>query len=117
MRQKQRRPQHPRKYYRKRHRQRGGFLNRYDFAYTGRYPVDQVGKIAPGLTKNASSEINDIVQQQTNRAINQGEREIKHVLPKILHGAVEEVYQMWFRLLGKFGQLQLQKIKNKIFRR
>ena len=117
MRQKQRRPQQPRKYYRKRHRQREGFLNRYDFVYTGRNPVNQVGKIAPGLTKNTSSEINNIVQQQTNQAINQGERGIKHVISKILHSAIEEVYQMSFRLLGKFEKLQLQKIKNKILRR
>ena len=27
------------------------FFNRYDFAYTGRHTVNQVGKIAPGLIK------------------------------------------------------------------
>ena len=31
-------------------RQTGGFLNRYDFAYAGRDTVNQVGKIAPGLS-------------------------------------------------------------------
>ena len=30
-------------------RQTGGFLNCYDFAYTGRDTVNQVGKIAPGI--------------------------------------------------------------------
>lgn len=30
-------------------RQRGIFLNRYDFAYAGRDTVDQLGKVAPEL--------------------------------------------------------------------
>ena len=40
--------------------QRGCFLNRYDFVYAGRDTVNQLGKVAPGIIKNASSEINDI---------------------------------------------------------
>ena len=35
----------------KRSRQRGGFLSRYDFAYAGRDVVNQAGKIAPGIIK------------------------------------------------------------------
>ena len=38
---------------RKRRRQTGGFLNRYDFAYTGRDTINQVGKIAPEIIKQA----------------------------------------------------------------
>ena len=49
--------------YRRRKQQRGGFLNRYGFSYAGRDTVNQVGKIAPGLIKNASSEINNLAQQ------------------------------------------------------
>ena len=48
------------------------FFNRYDFAYTGRHTVNQVGKIAPGLIKNASAEINNIAQQRVNQIIRQG---------------------------------------------
>ena len=40
--------------------QRGIFLNRYDFAYAGRDTVSQLGKVAPGIIKNATSEINNI---------------------------------------------------------
>ena len=75
-----------------------------DFAYAGRDTVNQVGKIAPGLIKNASAEINDITQQQINEIIIQGGKEIEHVLPKILCGAIEDVYQMLFRLLGTSGK-------------
>ena len=106
----------PRRRYRKR-TQKGGFLNRYNFAYTGRDTVNQVGKIAPSLIKNASSKINDIIQQRINQIISQGSREVERVLPKILRGAIEDVYQTLFRMLGNSGRQQLQKLKSKILNR
>ena len=62
--------------YAKRRRQRDVFLNRYDFVYAGRDTVNQVGEIAPGLIKNASSEINNITQQRINQVISQVGKEI-----------------------------------------
>ena len=54
---------------RKRCRQRGGFLIRYDCAYAGRDSVNQAFKnvqnIAPGLMKQFSDQINNVVQQRT----------------------------------------------------
>ena len=47
---------------RKRRRQTGGFLNRYDFAYAGRDTVNQVGKIAPEIIKQATWQIGKIAQ-------------------------------------------------------
>ena len=44
-------------------RQRSDFLNRYDFAHASRDTVNQVGKIALEIIKNASSEINNIAWQ------------------------------------------------------
>ena len=41
-------------------KQRGGFLNRYDFVYAGRDTVNQAVKVAPGVMKNASNKINNI---------------------------------------------------------
>ena len=41
-------------------KQRGGFLNRYDFAYAGRDTVNQAVKVAPGVMKNAGNKINNI---------------------------------------------------------
>lgn len=70
----------------------------------------------PGLIKSVSSEINNIAQQQINQAIRQGGQEIEHALPKILRGAIKDVYQTPFRLLGKFGKQQLQKIKSKVLK-
>ena len=57
--------------------QKGGFLNRYDFAYADRDTVNQVGKIAPGLIKNASNEINNVAQQRIkNQIISQEGKEV-----------------------------------------
>ena len=76
--------------------QRGGFLNRCDFAYACRDTVNQVGKIAPGIIKNASNEINNMAQQRINQIVCQGGKEVERVLPKILRGAIEDVYQTPF---------------------
>ena len=88
----QRTQRRPRRKYQKR-TQKGGFLNRYDFAYADRDTVNQIGKIALGLVKNANSEINNIAQQRINQIISQGGREIERVLSRILRRATEDVYQ------------------------
>ena len=95
--------------YRKR-RQRGDFA----YAYAGQNIVNQLGKIAPGIIKDASSQINDIAQQHINQAITDGGKELERVLPKILRGAIEDIYQTPFRLLGDFGKKQFNKLKKKL---
>ena len=75
------RQKHPPQKYRRRS-QKDGFLNRYDFAYAGRDTVNQVGKIAPGLIKNARVQISNITQQRRNQIIRQGGKEAERVLPK-----------------------------------
>ena len=95
----------------------GGFLNRYDFAYVGRDTVNQVGKIAPGIINKATSDINKIAQQRIDQAIKIGGAEVERIAPKIIRGAIEDVYKTPFRLLGNFGKKQLQKIKSKIFKK
>ena len=63
-----------------------------------------------------SSEINNIVQQRINQRISQGGQEMERILPKILCGAIKNVYQTAFRFLGNFKKQQLQKLKNKILK-
>ena len=99
---------------RKRKRQRGDFLNRYDFAYVRRDIVNQAAKLAPGVIKNATGNIDKMVKNRTNQVISVVGAEIERVLPKILRGAIEDVYQTPFRLLGNFGKQQPKKIKKKI---
>ena len=76
----------------KRRKQTGGFLSRYDFAYAGRDTVNQVQVIKTGGT------------------------EIERIAPKIIRGAIEEVYKTPFRLLGNLDKKQFQKIKRRLFK-
>ena len=41
---------------------------------------------------------------------------MERVLPKLLRGAIEDVYETPFRLLGNFGKKQFNKIKRNILR-
>lgn len=79
-------------------------MNRYDFTYSGSDTVNKAAKVAPGIIKNASSKINNIAKQRIDQVIPQGGKEMECVLPKILRGAIEDVYQIPFRLLGNFGK-------------
>ena len=97
-------------------RQSGGFLNRYDFAYTGRDVVNHADKVAPKLISQATGEINKIAQQRIDQVVRSGGAEIERVAPKIIRGAIEEVYKTPFRLLGNLDIKQFQKIKRKLFK-
>ena len=99
-----------------RRRQTGRFLNRYDFAHAGRDTVNQLGKIAPDIINQATGKINKIAQQRIDQVVRSGGAEIERVVPKIIRGAIEEVYKTPFRLLGNLGKRQFQKIKNKLFK-
>ena len=97
-------------------RQTGGFLNRYDFAYTCRDIVNQVGKVTPKMISQATGEINKIAQQRIDQVVRSGGAEIERVALKIIRGAIGEVYKTPFRLLGNLGKKQFQKIKRKLFK-
>ena len=93
----------------KRRKQTGGFLSRYDFAYAGRDTVNQVGKIALNIIKNATSQIDKIAKDRIDQAIRTGGSEIEHIAPKIICGAIENVYKTPFRLLGNLGKNSFKK--------
>ena len=99
-----------------RHRQTGRFLNRYDFAYAGRDTANQLDKIAPGIIKNASGQIDEIAKKRIEQIIKQGGAEVERVAPKIIRGALEELYLTPFRMLRNFGKKQVQKIKRQLFK-
>ena len=71
-------------------------------------------KFAPGVIKNASNELNNIAKQRIDQIITQGGKELESVLPKILRGAIEDVYQTPSIMLGNFGKQQLNKLKRKV---
>ena len=64
----------------------------------------------------ATGEINKIAQQRIDQVIHSGGAEIERVAPKIIKGAIEEVYKTPFRLLSNLGKKQFQKIKRKLFK-
>ena len=55
-------------------RQRGGFLNRYDFAYAGRDTANQAAKkfnsLAPGPIKQESSKVDRLAHDRISQIIN-----------------------------------------------
>ena len=57
-----------------------------------------------------------MAQNRLKQAITSGGAQIERVLPKILRGAIEDVYKTSFRLLGNFGKQQFNKVKKKILR-
>ena len=100
----------------KQERQLGRFLNRYYFTYARRDKVNKAAKVAPGVIKAATNDINNIAEKRTNQKISEGGKEIELVLPKILRGAIEHVYQTPFRLLGEFGKKKFNSIKRKVLK-
>ena len=101
---------------RKNKRQYGGFLNRYDFAYAGRDTVNQAAKVAPEMIKAATNNLNKIAEQRLNQIISQGGKELGRVVPKLLHGTIEDVYHTPFRMLGNLGKKTFSDVKRKILK-
>ena len=99
---------------RKNKRQYGSFLNRYDFVYAGRDTVNQAAKVAPEIIKAATKDINKFAEQRINQIISQSGKELGRVVPKLLCGAIEDVYQTPFRMLGNLGKKTFNDIKRKI---
>ena len=91
-------------------------FSRYDFAYASRDVVNQAAKVAPDIIEAAANDVNKIAEQRINQIINQGGKEIERVLPNILRGAIEDVYQTPFRLLEDFGKKQFNNIQRKILK-
>ena len=78
--------------------------------------VNQVGKIAPGIINKATADINKLAKQRIDQVIRQGGVEVERVAPKIIRGAIEEVYKTPFRLLGNLDKKHSMKIKRRLFK-
>ena len=68
------------------------------------------------MISQATWKINKIAQQRIDQVVQSGGAEIERVAPKIIRGAIKEVYKTPFRLLGKLGKKQFQKRKIKLFK-
>ena len=96
-------------------RQRGGFLNRYDFAYAGRDTVNQA-------TKNLDKLVPKLVDQLMNKATTGLDKisanrieQLKQIAPGTIKSAVEELYKTPFLLLGNMGKKKYKVLKNKVY--
>ena len=84
--------------------QRGGFLNRYNFANASRDTVNTTmnrqDTTVPKLIKQTLDEVNR--QARIRRLLNDGRQKIEKIAPKIIRGAIEDVRKTPFRILGNF---------------
>ena len=78
--------------------------------------MNQVGKIVQNIIKNATNNINKIAKERNDQVIKTSGTEIERIAPKIIRGAIEEIYKTPFRLLGSLGKKQFQKIKRRLFK-
>ena len=63
-----------------------------------------------------TSDINKIAKDRVDQTVRTGGAEIERIAPKVIKGAIEEVYKTAFRLLGNLGKKHFQKIKIKLFK-
>ena len=68
-----------------RRKQRGGFLNRYDFVYAGQDTANQAMKgldmLAPKVIGQALKEIDKIAEARIRQVINDGRQQIQKIAP------------------------------------
>ena len=86
------------------------------FWTAGRDVVNQAGKVASKILSQATGETNKIAKDRIDQVIRSGGAEIERVAPKIIKGAIKEVYKTPFRMLGNLGKSQFNKIKRKLFK-
>ena len=83
-------------------RQKGVFLNRYDFAYAGRDTINTglnaFKRFVPSLIENARNEMYKVTEKKIAQAINQGGKELGRVASIILTKAIEQSYKTSFCL-------------------
>ena len=106
-----------------RRRQRGGFLNRYDFAYTGRDTVNQAAKhldtlgpkLVNQLMNKATAGLDNITAKLVEQISRETSRTLKQIAPDLIRGAIEELYKTPFCLLRKLGRKKYNALKKKVF--
>ena len=90
-----------------------GFFKPLWLRYAGRDIVNQAGKVTPKILIQATGEINKTAQERIDLVIKSGGAEIEWAAPKIIRGAIEEVYKTPFRMLKKLCKISISKKKKK----
>ena len=93
----------------RRRRQRGGFVNQYDFAYAGKDTINQAAKhlnsLAPQLVNQLMDRATAGLDKITANRVEQLSRETGQTLKKIAP----------FRLLGNLGRKKYKELKKNVF--
>ena len=86
--------------WRTKRQERGGFLNRHDFVYTGRDTVNQafqnLNNTAPKLISQTSKEVDKIAEARIRQVINDAGQQVQKTAPQIICGAIEDIYKTPF---------------------
>ena len=69
--------------------------------------------LSPKLVNQASKEIDKIKETKIRQVINSGGQQIRNIAPQIIKGAIEDVYETPFRLLGQLGKQKFPQLKRK----
>ena len=69
--------------------------------------------LSPKLVNQASKEIDKIKETKIRQVINGGGQQIRNIAPQIIKGAIEDVYETPFRLLGQLGKQKFPQLKRK----
>ena len=107
----------------RRRRQRGGFLNRYDFAYAGKDAVNQAAKLlnslAPQLVNQlmdrATTGLDKVIAKRVEQLSRETDQTLKKIAPRLIRGAIEELYKTPFCLLGNLGRKKYKELKKNVF--
>ena len=71
-------------------------------------------RLALKLIGQASKEIDKIAESRIKQVINDSGQQIQKIAPKIIQGAIEDIYKTPFRLLGKLGKQKIAELERRI---
>ena len=66
--------------------------------------MDGLAALAPKVIKQATGQADQTAQRRIQQIVNQEGQKVETIVPKIIKGAIEEVFKTPFRLLGIFGK-------------
>ena len=76
--------------------------------------MKRLDTLAPNLINQVSKEIDKIAEARIRQAINSSGQQIQKIAPQIIRGAIEDIYKIPLRLLGKLGKQRFSQLKRKL---
>ena len=76
--------------------------------------MKRLDTLASNLINQVSKEIDKIAEARIRQAINSSGQQIQKIAPQIIRGAIEDIYKIPLRLLGKLGKQRFSQLKRKL---